>query len=123
MRGGLNLRAHEGAIVELLRWHGVALIPSILRAPLSRGWLLARAHRNVVIVALANSRAGYITADLRPTRKNLLADGGRAIHFGKENYRAKAKRFAAAVTFTGAGQQDVVRGEPSREPEEQSQDS
>jgi len=76
-----------------------------------------------VIVALANSRAGYITADLRPTRKNLLADGGRAIHFGKENYRAKAKRFAAAVTFTGAGQQDVVRGEPSREPDEQSQDS
>ena len=76
-----------------------------------------------MIVALANSLAGYITADLRPTRKNLLADGGRAIHFGKENYRAKAKRFAAAVTFTGAGQQDVVRGEPSREPEEQSQDS
>jgi glycosidase len=84
---------------------------------------MLRRFREFVIVALANSRAGYITADLRPTRKNLLADGGRAIHFGKENYRAKAKRFAAAVTFTGAGQQDVVRGEPSREPEEQSQDS
>ena len=56
-----------------------------------------------MIVALANSRAGYITADFRPTRKICLQTGGGP-------YISERRIIGPRRKITGAGRQGVVRG-------------